>query len=290
MGALGRGFFFAGVGLALALLTPDARAESLEPGNARGMCLDASRGEAVIARCRGDRGQDFELPRRGSGSLRSEFGCLAAFGEGQPLVSTRCNRRNEQTWSFSRQGQLSNGLGLCADVEGGRRNEGTRVIGFRCNGKANQNWTATDGNTAGPGYPGDGGYPGGGGGNYQQTMLSPQHARGMCLDNREREGDIVIFDCHGKRNQQFQFQYGARTELRVNGNCVTAPRSTNQQLTVNRCTGRPDQQWTIGRDGTIRNANGKCMDVYDARRDRGVAVITFNCKNAANQRWNLFQF
>ena len=283
MGTLGRGIFFAGLGLALTVLAPAASAEQLEAGNAPGMCLDVGGREAIISRCSGDRGQEFELPRRGGGGIRSEYGCLAGFGEGQALVSTRCRNRNEQTWSFNGRGQMSNGLGLCADVEGGRRNDGTRVIAYRCNGRANQSWTASNSDGGNDGYPG-------GGGNYEQSMLTPRHAPGQCLDNREREGDIVIFNCHGQRNQQFQFSAGANSELRVNGNCVTAPRSTGQQLRVERCNGRRDQQWSFGGDGTIRSASGKCMDVFDGRRDNGVAVITFDCKNRSqNQRWDRFR-
>jgi hypothetical protein len=283
MGALGRGIFLAGLGLTIGFLTPAAKAETLEPGHARGMCLDVGGREAVIARCTGDEAQDFRLPRRGSGAIRSEYGCLAGFDEGEALVSVRCRNGQEQTWSFNGRGQLSNGYGLCADVERAGRREGTRVLAFTCNGRPNQFWTAT--NAGGnDGYPGDNSYPGNN--NYQTSLLSPQHAPGQCLDNDERQGTIMIFPCHGKRNQQFQFAYGDQTELRVNGNCVTAPRD-GQQLRVARCNGRSDQQWSFGGDGSIRSSSGRCMDVYQGRRDNGVAVITFNCKNAANQRWRL---
>ena len=271
---------FAAAG-AIFLASPAAHADSLEPGNAGGMCLDFGAGEGRIARCNGGGYQDIQIPYGGTGQLRVGRNCVAVGNEGQPLYLAKCKNRNEQSWYLDQSGSLVNGNGLCADVEGGKRGEGTRVIGYRCNGKSNQRW-ATNG---GGGYPQPGPGPGNGG-NYQTSLLSPQHAYGMCLDVRGGGNDLIIYGCHGKNNQRFSFTTRGETEIQVGGNCVTAPGSTNQSLYVARCTGSYQQRWSFASDGTIRSASGQCADVYDGRSNEGTSVILYKCSGKANQRWN----
>ena len=50
------------------------------------------------------------------------------------------------------------------------------------------------------------------------------------------------------------------------------------------CTSGPNQQWTIGADGTIR-ALGKCLDVTGNSTADGAAVQLWDCFGGGNQRW-----
>lgn len=55
------------------------------------------------------------------------------------------------------------------------------------------------------------------------------------------------------------------------------------------CNGRAAQQWTLRRGTTeIRNdASGKCLDVWGGVNGNGVAVTTWHCDGASQQRWRL---
>lgn len=265
---------------------PAARAEVMEAGNAPGLCLDFGGGQGAIYRCTGSSTQDIGLPQRGSGSLKVSGSCVAAAGVGQVLYLTRCrSNRDDQRWLYDSNGALVNKNGLCADVEGGRRREGTRVIAYYCNGRANQRWTA--GGDYGGGYPPPpppgGGYPGGG--DYQTALLTPMHAPGLCLDVDGGSKKLIIFTCHGRANQRFSFTTYGETEIQVGRNCVTAPTSTGRQLYVARCTGAYSQRWSVQTDGTIRSASGHCMDVDGASRQPSAEVQLYRCSGKTNQRW-----
>ncbi|MGC4940351.1 ricin-type beta-trefoil lectin domain protein [Kribbella sp. DT2] len=50
------------------------------------------------------------------------------------------------------------------------------------------------------------------------------------------------------------------------------------------CTSGPNQQWTVGTDGTIRGL-GKCLDVTGNGTANGTAVQLWDCFGGPNQRW-----
>ncbi len=265
----------------LAAFAPTASAESLEAGNARGMCLDFASGRGVISRCSGNNAQDLRIPDRGADFIRVGRYCVAAASEGAQLYATNCRNRSEQYWTFSQNGTLVNGSGLCADVEGGSRREGTPVIGYRCSGKSNQRFGIWQG-----GYdPG----PGNGGGYQVQVLLSPSHAPGMCLDRDKSSNQIILFGCHGKSNQVFTLSQNGRSEIRVNNGCLAASANNRSPVYAATCNGRREQTWVYLNDRTIRNeASGLCLDVDGAGRRERTPVITFKCSGKANQRFNLY--
>ena len=262
---------FAALG-GLALAAP-ANAESLEVGNAAGMCLDFSNGQGELARCDGGKFQDLRVSGNGFAEMRVAGQCVTDVGQGQPLILARCRNRTEQTWYLDGNGALISGTRLCADAERRGTSEGTRVLAFKCSGASNQKWRPSS--NEGPS-----------GGDYQTALLTPRHAPGLCLDLNASGSDLIIFGCHGKSNQQFSFTTYGETEIQVKGNCVTAPNSTGQSLYVARCTGSYQQRWNFRRDGTIRSASGYCADVRGASRQQTTPVILFKCSGNANQRWD----
>jgi hypothetical protein len=67
--------------------------------------------------------------------------CVSPYGsQGEQLSVEPCGI-NSIEWGLTSNGLLRNSDGLCADVEGNRRNPGTRVIFFKCSGKQNQRFT-----------------------------------------------------------------------------------------------------------------------------------------------------
>lgn len=276
---------FAALAAAAALLAfaPSASAEALEAGNARGMCLDFGSGRGVIMTCTGQAPQDIDIPNRGADFLRIGRNCIAAAREGDQLYATACKNRADQYWTFSQNGTLVNGTGLCADVERSGRGAGTRVIAFNCGGRSNQRFSVWQG-----GYdPG----PGNGGGGYEvQVLLSPRHAPGMCLDRDKGTNQIILFGCHGKSNQVFSLSQSGGTVIRVNNGCLASSPNSRGPVYAAACTGRRDQKWEMRNNGTIRNeSSGLCIDVEGSGRRERTAIITFQCSRGQNQRFNLYQ-
>lgn len=257
-----------------------ANADSISPANNTGLCLDMG-SKTDLQPCRRDADQDFQFDREGR--LRVEGGCLAVSREYEPLFVARCGRGAENRWSYDRSGSLVNGTGLCADVNKGQVRAGELVIAYRCTGKANQRWSV--GGNSNPGYPSDndGGYDGG----YGNVLLSPQHAPGKCLDVRRGSTDLIIFGCHGRSNQQFEYVEGRRGgQLKVGGNCVTAPRNEGESLYIARCGNSSSQRWELGRDGSLQSGAGGCADVADRGTRDNTPVILYRCTGASNQRFN----
>lgn len=264
----------------LAAFAPTASAEALEAGNARGMCLDFASGRGVISRCTGQNSQDIGIPPRGADFLRVGRYCIAAAAEGAQLYATNCRNRADQFWTYSQNGTLVNGTGLCADVDGGGRREGTPVIGYGCSGRSNQRFAIWQG-----GYD-----PGPGGGGYQvQVLLSPSHAPGMCVDRDKSTNQLILWGCHGKSNQVFTLSQGGRTSIRIGNGCVTASPSSRSPVYAAACNGGREQTWTVLNDRTIRNeSSGLCLDVDGGGRSERTPIITFRCSGRSNQRFNLY--
>lgn len=268
---------------ALTVFSSSASAEALESDKARGMCMDFSSGQGVISRCTGQNPQDIDIPNRGADFLRVGRYCIAASNNGGQLYATNCRNRAEQYWTYSQNGTLVNGTGLCADVEGGSKREGARIIGYNCSGKSNQRWGVWQGGYGpGPDYPGGGGY-------QVQVLLSPDHAPGMCLDRDKSTNQIILWGCHGKSNQVFALSQNGRTDIRVQNGCLTGG-GNGAQVYVANCNGSSSQTWTVRSDRTIRNdSSGRCLDVDAAGRNERTPVITYKCSGKSNQRFSFYQ-
>jgi glucosylceramidase len=73
----------------------------------------------------------------------------------------------------------------------------------------------------------------------------------------------------------------------LGGKCldVTNGSTTNgNQPQMWTCSSGPNQQWTLGTDGTVR-ALGKCLDVTGSGTTDGTAVQLWDCFGGGNQRW-----
>jgi glucosylceramidase len=73
----------------------------------------------------------------------------------------------------------------------------------------------------------------------------------------------------------------------LGGKCldVTNGSTTNgNQPQMWTCSSGPNQQWTLGTDGTIRGL-GKCLDVTGSGTADGTAVQLWDCFGGGNQRW-----
>jgi hypothetical protein len=106
------------------------------------MCLTVAQNfEIRIWPCRGTPNQRFGFRQGTYGQIGVLGNCLStnAGGSETPLIMSPCNNNVAQRWAFGPRQRLANEQGWCADIEreGG---EGSRVIAYRCTGRANQAW------------------------------------------------------------------------------------------------------------------------------------------------------
>ncbi|MEV4636598.1 family 16 glycosylhydrolase [Actinoplanes sp. NPDC049548] len=73
----------------------------------------------------------------------------------------------------------------------------------------------------------------------------------------------------------------------LGGKCVDVADANPANGTVVQlytCNNSPAQQWTVGKDGTLR-ALGKCMDVAGVGTANGTRVQLWDCTGGSNQKW-----
>ena len=72
--------------------------------------------------------------------------------------------------------------------------------------------------------------------------------------------------------------------------CLDAERSgtTNgTRVLIWSCNGQANQRWTVGADGSLRNAHaGLCLDAEGAATANGTRLILWACNGQPNQRWS----
>lgn len=112
----------------------------------KGMCLDtrASDKAVLIWTCHGGGNQAFRFVTGSYGQISLGNGdCLTGGAKrGAGLTASSCSANTvHQRWGFQPDGSLRNEAGWCADIEGGAKGAGTRVISWECNaGAGNQKW------------------------------------------------------------------------------------------------------------------------------------------------------
>jgi len=114
--------------------------------------------------------------------------------------------------------------GKCLDVQGGSDADGTPIILYRCQNRANQNWQLQNGAIVGLG--------------------------GKCLDvqgGRNADGTpIILYHCHTGANQHWQLQNGSLVGL--GGKCLDVIGGVDADGTpidLYTCHGGANQQWQI---------------------------------------------
>jgi hypothetical protein len=54
------------------------------------------------------------------------------------------------------------------------------------------------------------------------------------------------------------------------------------------CNGQTNQQWNVNSNGTITGVqSGLCVDANGAATANGTKIILWSCNGGANQRWTL---
>ena len=73
----------------------------------------------------------------------------------------------------------------------------------------------------------------------------------------------------------------------ISGYCLDDTNNANYNsapVTIDPCNGSPQQQWTVGSDGTIQ-INGLCLDVQYNQKSNGAPIDLYQCNGQTNQQW-----
>lgn len=112
--------------------------------HAQGRCLDMRSSDSVVLLydCHGGWNQAFRFVSGNYGmiSLGDQRCLTSGTAQGGPLTVQACTNAANQRWGFQANGTLRNEIGMCADIEGGSRNSGARVLGYPCHSGSNQQW------------------------------------------------------------------------------------------------------------------------------------------------------
>lgn len=126
----------------------------------------------------------------------------------------------------------------------------------------------------------------------QARPIVSQVALDRCIDvpgGSIADGNqLVIWNCHGGSNQQFQF--GGSGEIRIGGKCVDAAGGAGRagdKIILWNCSGGANQQWSIDRFGQVKGINSLCLDIEGGASGAGARLILWNCNLGNNQRWTL---
>lgn len=257
-----------------------ARADIFESVKAPGLCLNMTSGAVTILPCNGGPTQDLavqEVQGLGEGYLiGAGVGCLRMQGENRPATVGMCDLLQFSQFEFLADGSIT-ADGLCLDVKGGGRKAGTTVIGFRCNGQANQRWLRTEtGTTLEDTASGTIE-------NFSEGVLAANSAPNLCLDTNA-SGLIDLQPCAAAMTVTVSAGEALTWIKTDSGECVSPFGSQGEQLSVEPCNVSL-VAWGLTSNGLLRNADGLCADVEGNRRSPGARVIFFKCSGKQNQRF-----
>ncbi len=199
---------------------------------------------------------------------------------GTQLQLLDCNGQWQQKWVFTYdKGSTNTGVlksdwgGLCLDVAGGGKTNGTKVQAAACTGGVAQRWVA-----------------------QQDGSLRNPNAN-KCLETEGGRSDnntkTVIWDCNNGVWQKWQAPLFTGSAIGIGNKCVDVDsfNTTNgTRLILWDCVGNKAQDWAPmpvqGKANTYAmRALGKCMDVSGVGTADGTAVVLWECVGNVAQEW-----
>ncbi|WP_262060345.1 ricin-type beta-trefoil lectin domain protein [Streptomyces sp. STR69] len=160
--------------------------------------------------------------------------------------------------------------GLCADVPGASRTNGTQLALWDCNDATNQAWTLT---------------PAG-----QLTVYDGT----KCLDAKggaTTDGTPVqIYDCDGTAAEKWTVNSDGSVVNPASGKCLDATAggtTPGTLLELWTCTGGTNQSWLRGAVSAPLKGqeSGRCVDVPGANQANGTKPALWDCNGGTHQTW-----
>ncbi len=269
--------------VAAGLAVPAARADYIQPLGAPGMCLNMAIGGVSIRPCDGSAPQDILISGDKYGGYYIVAGrtCLRITDDEPPQLVTSCGELDAggKHFMFGEDGSIS-AQDYCLDVKGGRRNAGTPVIAFRCNGQQNQRWQLVETGTTIDDQRDSHAA------SEVHAAISPNNAPGLCLDS-DLNGSIVLQPCGNAPAFNISTD-GSMTQVMTDDDQCLTPSGPGQPLYLGSCQDG-GANWGLTPNGLLRHTSGLCADVERSGNRPGTRVLGFKCSGNPNQRFTLIQ-
>lgn len=116
-----------------------------------------------------------------------------------------------------------------------------------------------------------------------------------CMDvlgaKRHKGNAVVMYRCHGGRNQLWRWQRNGQIRSRLTGMCLDirgSSRKAGAKLHMWPCHRGANQRFYIDKIGRIRSRmNHYCVDIWRASRRPLAPLVSHPCHNGHNQKWRL---
>ena len=251
-----------------------------------GKCLDdtnnstANGNKIQIYTCNGGASQNWAFVPDGfpggAGTVTIHGKCLdivhASIANGSKVDLWPCTGGGNQQWFLGGFGVLFNpASGRCLDDPGYSTTNGTQVQIYTCHGTSNQTWTL-------PASPVQSG------------------VAGKCVDDTAggtaNGTKIQIYGCNGRTTQKWVLATDGT--LRINGKCLDVAGLSlldGAKIQLSTCTRTnnqpsPNQQWLIGPNGELINANsGRCLDDPGGSTVNGTQLDQQDCYGNVSEVW-----
>jgi len=195
-------------------------------------------------------------------------GGLCLDGSGSPIVANTCSGIAGQKWVFNTNGSIALTSGSCVDVTYGYKAAGSTVGVYGCSTtpSGNQLFTATASITN----------------LNSKTSSSPL---GLCFDlvgsSTAPNTALDINECtSGSATQKWKFNAATKAITGSAGICLDG--SNPSSIVANTCSGSAGQQWSFSANGSIKLANGSCMDVTNGYKAAGSTIGTYSCSTPSS--------
>lgn len=248
-------------------------------------CIEAreSDSSAIINKCNAGTLQGLRYDEE-TGHLRQGNKCLAATTRGQPLAVAACADSDDQKWTFNANGTLQSDSGQCADILNFQKGAGTPVIGWECTGTENQAFFATRIKITSATPPQTAAAPAALQPVRGLPVIASYYTQGRCLNTLSNRGTVTVDNCDRQSNQSFHFKSGVSGAIVQGDKCLSYGQK-GQPLKLEACTGAAGQDWAFTTEGTLRNRDNLCADIFAFDTKAGTDVIAWDCTNTDNQKF-----
>lgn len=233
---------------------PRVNSPLINIGQSKCMELDIKTHNARLSGCNDQTTQNFfYVP--GSETImvaRKGYGCLTASnkrsGASGGVVATKCSMpgSDDQKWSADSKGQLHSKANpdQCLTVD--RKNK-NNLYTQNCQGSKDQTFF----------------FPSSFGG--AATAVKQISNQDLCWDVSWGSGDIQLWECHGKANQNFLYVQDSKKFMVNYKGAIKCVDGSGSVVKQNHCNAGAGTEWSMDSEGRLRNGklSGKCLTAHE---------------------------
>lgn len=111
------------------------------------------------------------------------------------------------------------------------------------------------------------------------VTIQPDRLPGMCVALAGPDGASISLPCDGSDRQDFILpETGKPGLIMQDAQCMAVKDDNNYPpMMAEACDGSPEQTWTVGAEGTLKNGVGRCLSLLGASSRTGAMVYGGRC-------------